>query len=408
LGFESLTVFTQTATVHGYVNKPPYMNIDRLPPHEVERLFMDKLHALLTEVFPTSAVEINAPPTSDLGIDFIVGAQSPSGPRFEFLVECKTQPRPSQVPEAPGGHRDPDMPSVAIERKFNKDHTLNSVRSWVFAAPFVSPRLAEVCWDRGWGWFDLAGNCRINIPGLLQIDRRGNQPVHRVSRPDANLGSPEAARIMRALLSPEHESVPWTSQRNLQKATEPRVSIGLVNKVVTHLRNEGQLSADGKDGLRVIDPEKLLIAWRGAYRFDRIRRSEWFTLLKAPEIEKAMREANVGGETCLAWASFSAAERQAPMVRQPKFWLMALEYHADFIREALKATPVEMGANLTLLIAPDRGYLSGAEDEHQSGLCTHPLQTYLDTWHSGGRGQEAAQAVLERRLKPSWEKILAP
>ena len=388
----------EICTVHDYVNEAIKVNIGRLPPREVERLFMDKLRLLLLEAFPNSVVKFESPKV-DQGIDFIASLQMPDGPSLEFLVECNSQPRPSQV-------RYSDVPSVSIKRDFDKEtHKVRRSQSWIFAAPFVSPRLAEVCWDRGWGWFDLAGNCRIGVPGLLYLDRKGNQPVHRPSRPDANLGTPEAARVLRALLKSEHEKVRWASQRDLQEATEPGVSLGLVNKIVAHLRGEGYLADDGSDGWRVVDPERLLFAWRDAYRFDRLPRSEWFTLLKAPEIEKAMREVNMGNEMRAAWAAFSAAERQAPMVRQPKFWLMVSDDLADWIREGLKATPVETGANLTLLTAPDRGYLAGAKEEDQAGPCTHPLQTYVDTWHAGGRGQEAAQAVLDRRLKPLWAKI---
>lgn len=384
------------------------VNVAQLPPREVERHFIKRFRELLLEVFPKSEVEISGPPSPDLGIDFIARTQAPGGPALEFLVECKSQPRPSLVPPSPGGPRGADIPAVSINREFDKDHSLRHVRSWVYAAPFVSPRLAEVCWDRGWGWFDLAGNCRISIPGLLYLDRKGNQPVHRSSRPDANLGTPEAAQVLRALLKSEHEAARWRTQRDLQEATAPGVSLGLVNKVVAHLRNEGHLSAGGRDGLRVVDPEKLLFAWRDAYRFDRIPRFEMFTLLKAAEIDNAMRELNIGHETRLVWAAFSAAERQAPMVRQLKYWLMASGDHVDWVRDALKAKSVETGANLTLLMAPDRGYLADAKDEDRAGPCTHPLQTYLDTWHAGGRGEEAAQAVLDRRLKPSWEKITTP
>lgn len=384
------------------MNEAIKVNIDRLPPRERARLFMDRLRLLLSEVFPHSEIKFLGSPARDLGIDFVAMVQVPDGPSLEFLVECKSQPRPSQV-------RYSDVPAVPTVRDFDKKtHAVQRSRSWVFAAPFVSPRLAEVCWDRGWSWFDLAGNCRIGVPGLLYLDRKGNQPVHRWSRPDANLGTAEAAQVLRALLKPEHKAVRWVSQRDLQQATEPGVSLGLVNKIVTHLRGEGYLADDGKDGLRVIDPEKLLLAWRDAYRFDRVPRSEWFTLLKAPDIEKAMREVNPGNEVHVAWAAFSAAERQAPMVRQLKYWLMASEEHVGLVRDALKAKPVETGSNLALLIAPDGGYLAGAGEEDQAGPCTHPLQTYVDTWHAGGRGQEAAEAVLERRLRPAWKKITTP
>jgi hypothetical protein len=384
--------------VHVIVNYAKIVNIDRMPPREVEGLFMARFRELISEAIPQSEVEIvQSLPNAE--VDFIVRAKTPSGPEFEFFVECKVNPRPSLVAT---------FPAVSVERDFNPDGTVRRARSWVFAAPFVSARLAEVCWDHNWNWFDLAGNCRIGIPGLLYLDRKGNQPVHRLTRPEANLGSPEAARILRALLKNGAEAVRWASQRELQDATEPGVSLGLVNKIVSHLRDEGHLAADGKEGIRMVDPEKLLFAWRDAYRFDRVPRVEWFTLLKGADIEKVLREMNRDHAPCVAWAAFSAAERQAPMVRQPKFWLIALDDQIDRLREALQAKPVESGSNLTVLIAPDRGYLAGAKDEDNAGVCTHPLQTYVDTWHAGGRGEEAAQAVLDRRLKPSWKQAVSP
>lgn len=341
----------------------------------------------------------------------MVTLKVPKGPRIEFLGVCKAHPRPSLIPEVPGGVRAANVPGVSVERTFTPDHLLKRVRLWVYAAPFVSPRLAEVCWERGWGWFDLAGNCRIAVPGLFYVDRKGNQPVHEVSRPEANLGSPEAAQVVRALLKIEHSGVRWIgpeSQRALKDLTEPGVSLGLVNKIVTHLRSEGYLTVQDDGSLRLVDPEKLLLAWRDAYRFDRVPQKEWFTLLKVGDIENAMREINAGNETRVAWAASSAAARQAPMVRQPKFWLMAMEDHVEWLQEMLQAAPVDSGANLTLLIAPDRGYLAGAKEEGSAGMCTHPLQTYVDAWHAGGRGQEAAQAVLEHRLRPTWPRITAP
>jgi hypothetical protein len=243
---------------------------------------------------------------------------------------------------------------------------------------------------------------------LLYIDRKGNEPVHRTARPDANLGTPEAAQVIRALLKPEHNVLNWSSQRELQGQTKPGVSLGLVNKMVSFLRSEGHLVDKPNEGFSVPDKANLLAAWRDAYRFDRIPKVEWFTLLKSSEIEAALRNINSGNITRIAWAAFSASERQAPMVRQHKYWLMASDDHIDWAVDELKAKPVGTGANLVLMTAPDLGYLDGAQEEDQAGPCTHPLQTYVDTWHAGMRGQEAANAVLERRLKPTWQKAVLP
>src|ERR1022692_25661 len=41
----------------------------------------------------------------------------------------------------------------------------------VLGMPRVSPRMAALCSEQGWSWFDLAGNCRLEIPGALLIER---------------------------------------------------------------------------------------------------------------------------------------------------------------------------------------------------------------------------------------------
>ena len=35
--------------------------------------------------------------------------------------------------------------------------------------------------------------------------------------------------------------------------------------------------------------------------------------------------------------------------------------------------------------------------------CTNVVQTYVDLCYCGGRGEEAAEALLDQRLKPEWE-----
>ena len=36
--------------------------------------------------------------------------------------------------------------------------------------------------------------------------------------------------------------------------------------------------------------------------------------------------------------------------------------------------------------------------------CTNIVQTYVDLYHCGGRGEEAAEALLEQKLKPEWKR----
>ena len=328
----------------------------------------------------------------DRAFDLLATGKSAHGPTIELWVDCKTEARPSR------------FPYVNIEREFDQSST-RRVRAWVFAAPYISPRMAEVCESHGWSWFDLAGNCRIHVPTFLHIERRGMKPVHEAPRPTANLSTAEAGRVIRALLAPEKARVRWT-QREMQRHCEPKVSIGLVNKMVRHLRDEAYIENIENGGFRLSDPLKLLFAWRDAYRFDRHDRRNYFTLLQGRRLREALAELNLSPSGHAAYAAFSAAELQAPHVRQPKTWLyLSVALELEF-RKAGEAKPVDSGENLVVLFPEDKGVFYMRDDGHVGEPrlpCTNLVQTYVDLWHAGGRGQEAAEALLEQRLKPEWK-----
>ena len=116
----------------------------------------------------------------------------------------------------------------------------------VLAMPRVSSRMAALCQEHGWSWYDLAGNCRLEIPGVLLIERSGKEPIKLQPRGRANLSTPEAARVVRALLAPGNADQRWTQREMVAHFADltPRVqapSLALVNKVVQHLRDQAFL-----------------------------------------------------------------------------------------------------------------------------------------------------------------------
>jgi hypothetical protein len=362
-------------------------------PAALERALAAKLQELLSSVpgFPTWKIDINPAPF-DRAFDLMAWAKSPHGSTVELWVECKSDPRPSR------------FPYVAIEREFEKEKT-KVVRAWVFAAPYITPRMAQICEDHHWSWFDLAGNCKITVPTFLHIERRGNPPVHEAPRPVANLSTPEAARVIRALLAPENANRSVWTQRAMLQETHPHVSLGLVNKVVRHLRDEAFVEEVANSGFRLRDPLKLLFAWRNAYRFDRQERRGYFTLLKSKELRNGLSQVGTQTGGHAVYAVFSAAELQAAHVRQPKTWLYLRDKDVPRFARLVEAKPVETGENLIVLIPDDEGvfYMSDGGFMGEGRMaCTNAVQTYVDCWHAGGRGQEAAEAILEQRLKPNW------
>lgn len=273
--------------------------------------------------------------------------------------------------------------------------------------PRVSPRMAALCQENGWSWYDLAGNCRLEISGVLLIERSGKEPIKAQPRSGANLGTAEAARVVRALLAPENAGHRWTQRDIVAHFADftPRVpapSLALVNKVVQHLRDQAFLEQFPIRGFRVRDFEGLLNAWRATYRFDRHNRRAYFTLLQGRILQEKLRSLDPKGEGRLAFAAFSAANFQAPAVRQPRTWLYVNPDIEQEFQSTIEAKPVDSGENLVVLIPDDAGVFYRVEVGANRLPCTNPVQTYVDVASSGGRGEEAADAILQQRLKPAW------
>lgn len=332
------------------------------------------LEDIIVERFPT---------ITDRGFDFLVKVWPPSGKQLKLWIQIKSDPKPSQFPTAFVSSPEKETSPVLV-----------------LAAPFISPNMARTCQENGWSWFDLTGNCYLNVPGSLLIERKGNEPVHRPPRPSANLSTPESARIIRALLVPEHVGRTW-KQRDMQLHAQPNVSLGLVNKVVRYLADEAFLEST-KDGFRIRDPQKLLLAWRDVYRFKRHQQRRYFTLKKGRDLQEAFSSLKsiTGGHA--AYCAFSAADFQAPHVRQSRTWLFVGAEWEEQFASILEAKRVDTGENFVVLIPDDPGVFYLQESEGNRLACTNPVQTYVDLWHCGGRGQEAAEALLEQKLKPEW------
>jgi hypothetical protein len=75
----------------------------------------------------------------------------------------------------------------------------------------------------------------------------------------------------------------------------------------------------------------------------------------------------------------------------------------------VQAKEVDSGENLVILVPADSGVFVTFDADSYVGErtlgCTDPVQTYIDLLHCGGRGEEAAQALLERKILPAWKAV---
>jgi hypothetical protein len=370
-----------------------FVNIELQTGKALERALKERLEVLLGSIpwLKERKVEIESG-AQDRGYDILATFSNPAGGKVTLCVECKSVMRPRTFRfVATKMFHPPGRPKVIIP---------------VLDMPWVPPGVAEACQANQWSWFDLAGNHFLEIPGVLRLSHTGNEPSHGRPRPAANLGTAEAARILRALLMGSPIGKRWT-QHALRDACRPEVSIGLVNKIVRHLRDEDWLEPGDDAGFRIRDPLKLLFAWRDAYRFDRHPRLNYFLLDQGKVLQTTLAKLDPSKKGISAYAAFSAAELQAPHVRQPKTWIYVRVTDLDRVETLTGAKQVDSGENLIVLVPEDEGVFAGMEGSEKSGDrlgCTHPVQTYVDLHHAGGRGAEAAEALLEQRIKPAWIK----
>ena len=368
------------------------MNIKPSNPAALERALAEVLRNLLSDVTWLHGWSVRQEEGAGRRWDLRASGPLPGGGKASLCIECKLHFQPSQF------HSVVDRQCQSVK---------GTTTSRVLAMPHVSTRMAALCQENDWSWFDLAGNCRLNVPGAILIERSGNERVRVGRSTGANLGTPEAGRVVRALLATDNAGQRWTQRGIVAHFEEMATSIeapslALVNKVVQHLQKQAFIEPLKNRGFRVSDYEGLLRAWNEVYRFERHSRRRYFTLLEGHSLHEKLRSLDPDGHGRVAYAAFSAADFQAANVRQARTWLYVAPTFEDEFQSAMNSKPVDSGENLVVLIPDDAGVFYRVEAANNRLPCTNAIQTYVDLTHAGNRGDEAAEAVLEQRLKPAW------
>lgn len=270
----------------------------------------------------------------------------------------------------------------------------------VVVAPYISDAAGEALGSRGIGYWDQSGNCRL-MSGNLYIERRGFP--NKFAR-KASVGTPfsrAGQRVIRALLDPEEIGRKWT-MRELAQAAYPGISLGQTQALVKGLENWEYLKRT-QDGVRVVDPEKLLRDWAREGKQLKAQKERYYTPLSQDAFRKQFREVvgslGLWGRACLA--SFSAAADLAPYVNQHRNFFYSKE-EVSALTDALKMRSVSEGENVIMLVGVDEGVFYGAGP--QSRLVTSPVQTFVDLMRAGGRGPDAAEHLFESVLKPRYQR----
>jgi hypothetical protein len=262
----------------------------------------------------------------------------------------------------------------------------------VVVAPHVSEASAGICRENDVGYLDLAGNCRFSFDNVY-VERVSPENKYKEQRGQASLFTPKSSRIIRLMLG---GSRAWQVQ---QLAADAEVSIGLVSKVKQALL-EREWLVSTKDGIRLSDPERVLKAWAQTYSYKENDVGEYYTMASSGDSESAIARWCEENGARYALTGFSGARLSSPRVRYNRSTI-CVESKMEDLASGTELKPVETGGNVLLLKPYDEGVFQGSRILHGTRVVS-PAQLYLDLQSMPGRGEEAAEEVLARELRPLW------
>ena len=302
-----------------------------------------------------------------------------SGRPYEFIVEVKSQGEPRFVRMA-----------IAQLKSYLQD---NKNSYGVLVAPYLSDAARQICKESGLGCVDLVGNAFLSFKGIF-IDRSGIPNPFSGSRRSKSVFSPKSSRILRILLS--NTSKRWFVE-DISK--EAGISIGLTSRIKQRLLAEEWIKEENKR-FHLVKPDELFNQWVSNYSYTKNQSFSYYSGLSDDQLEMAIKKECDKRRWPYGLALFSGARKVAPFVRFLKFFAYIGGDTKD-IANFLQLKKVDTGANVTLLSPYDDGVFYGLQDINGINVVSD-IQLYLDLKGYKGRGEEAAKAIFEQRIKPKW------
>jgi hypothetical protein len=149
-----------------------------------------------------------------------------------------------------------------------------------------------------------------------------------------------------------------------------------------------------KIGFVLTEPEQLLNDWKENYSFRRNKTIDLYSIKSLAQIEIDISEYCRQKSLKYAFTGFSGTARFAPSVRYNRVMAYIEEVNKDVISD-LGLKEVSSGATVTLLRPYDDGIYYGSRAVDDSWIVS-PIQLYLDVIGFRGRGEEAAQELLNQ------------
>lgn len=341
---------------------------------------MDRLEALALKTGAFKLIEKHALNDDRSIFDWRVDLKTDLGNVVSLYVTAKARVTPQEM--------------WGVVQRLNEVRP--AVAEMVLFTPVISERVAMACRENKISYFDGDGNCHIQVPGIFIHVEAGRKPKREV-RLGIDLFAQKTSRVIRVLL----ESVGKGWSPGLL-AREARVSPALVTHVRRTLLEEAYAQSRERF-LYVQRPKELLDAWVQSYELP--ERRFYHSLLSSREILEKLPEMAEKHDGEYALTGLTGAWQAAPMVKQNVvscYWASEFQGPLMWTLNALKATKVDSGANLIVWDCDDEFVFYGAR-KIDGARVVSAVQLYLDLMKIGGRGEEAAQEIVEKELIPKWQ-----
>lgn len=329
-------------------------------------------------------VEIEKQISPGICLDAVVEVQLPGKKKGRLWIEYISRGQPNPV----------RLAALQIKDLINQHGLKNDYP--IVAAPGLSSKALQVCKDMQVNAIDLLGNCHLKM-GPVLLDIYGRIPK-KEERGLGRIFSPKRSRVIRLMLL--NNIRPWLVE---ELENQTGVSIGLIPQIKKVLI-EWEMGRKVQGGFILSDPGSLLERWSEDYDSKKIPSASFFSLGQPRQVEEEIIEAGNQQNIQAALGAFSGASRIAPAVRYNVVdaYVFGDESNLQKLSQVCGLKNVDSGPNVRLHFCEDLFLFSLTQEIGESRVMDD-IQLFLDLKSCSGRGEEAAQALLEQRIKPRWQ-----
>ncbi|MGE1063611.1 type IV toxin-antitoxin system AbiEi family antitoxin [Megasphaera paucivorans] len=265
---------------------------------------------------------------------------------------------------------------------------------YLLAAPYISPASSKICEEFGMGFIDLSGNCLIIYDGIyIRVEGKPNK--YRESK-GKNTSIFERRAVKSSVILRQLLQTPNRRWKMKELSDYSKSSIGQVANIKRYLEEKEYIASD-EDGFFVAKPKEIITEWAQIYNSKPNMTYEYYTKYSVQEFEQKLIQLKEKTGIEYAVTGFSGAVRYSPTVRYNKVHVYIPYQDLQEAVLSLDCKQVTSGSNVSIIVPYDPCTMLNVRNINQL-IVASPIQVCLDLLALKGRGEEAANAIMEREF----------